>query len=573
MPDRSPVASPYLKKLAAYAVEKAKAPTDLKLDANEGPRRPELARLMAGEAFAELPHRYVKPTALEAALAARLSVSPAQLLVTCGADDAIDRVCRAYLPVERELLVARPTFEMIPAFARMSGGRVRTAPWLEGPYPVEALLAAIGERTGVVAVVSPNNPTGLVASDDDLRRLSAAAPHAVVMVDEAYGPFADRPLTQAALALPNAVAVHTFSKAYSMAGLRVGYVAGPEAIIRVLRAVGGPYPVSSITLALAERWLQEGESLVAGYIAKLREERRELERLLTRLGARPLPSQANFVFAYVKDPVWIRDALAGLGVAVRAIAAEDDFPGGLRVTLPGDAADFARLTRAVQAAFAPQALLFDMDGVLADVSRSYRAAIIETVRAFGANVTAEDVAHAKAEPDSNNDWIVTQRLLARHGKKAPLDAVTECFERLYQGAPGKPGLRERETLIPPLALLERLAARCPLGVVTGRPRGDAERFLDKFKLNGLFKAVVCLEDGPKKPDPAPVKLALERLGATAAWLIGDAPDDMKSARAAGVAPLGVVAPEDRKDALAAALHAAGASRILDDLSQVEDLLP
>jgi HAD superfamily hydrolase (TIGR01548 family) len=157
--------------------------------------------------------------------------------------------------------------------------------------------------------------------------------------------------------------------------------------------------------------------------------------------------------------------------------------------------------------------------------------------------------------------------------QASLQEVTERFERLYQGGEGTPGLRELEGLICEKGLVERIAARYPVAVVTGRPRADAQRFLDTHGLTGVPTAMVCMEDAPLKPDPAPVRLAMEKLGVNRAWMVGDSPDDMRAARSAGVVPIGVIAPGDRSDVVSKALESAGASRVLTDLSALEELLP
>ena len=210
-----------------------------------------------------------------------------------------------------------------------------------------------------------------------------------------------------------------------------------------------------------------------------------------------------------------------------------------------------RLLSAIETALAPQAILFDMDGVLADVSGSYRRAIVETAASFGVAVGAGDVAEAKKAGDANNDWLLTQRLLSARGMEAPLSEVIARFEASYAEHAAS------ERLIPPPALLERL--RVPFGVVTGRPRAQAERFLRKWGI--APRALVCMEDAPAKPDPRPVRLALERLGVERAWLVGDTPDDMRAARACGVVPIGFGAelPES--------------ARTLSDLCLLEELLP
>jgi len=256
-----------------------------------------------------------------------------------------------------------------------------------------------------------------------------------------------------------------------------------------------------------------------------------------------------------------------------------DFPGragletSLRITLPGDPGDFERLTSALDTVLAPQAIVFDLDGVLADVRESQRAAMIATASAYGVSVTMQDIETALRSGDAANDWIVTQRLIGAAGGQADLETVTARFQALYLGTNGSPGLRERERLIVPRALLAGLAKRLPLAVVTGRPRDEARWFLERAEIADLFGAVVCMEDAARKPDPAPVRLALTRLGVRRAWMVGNTPDDVRAAAGAGVVPLGVVAPGDDVAATNAALIDAGAARVLDQLADLEELLP
>jgi histidinol-phosphate aminotransferase len=554
-----------------YAPPRRLGPIDLCLDANEGPCAcVDLAQLAASVGPEKL-RRYPSAADLERLIAQRLGVRPAQVVVTAGGDDAIDRCCRAFLGPGLELIAPRPTFEMIPRFVRMAGAQTVSPSWPSGPFPVRAVLEELNPRTAMIAVVTPNNPTGAVATAHDLEQLSAGAPRAVLLVDLAYTEFADEGLTSAALALPNAIVVRTFSKAYGLAGLRVGYAVGSEDAIVALRASGTPFPAGALSLCAAEQALREGEPAMQRAVKAVRAERTRLRNLLLDLGARPIESQANFVLAEFDDAQWVWSALAGVGIAVRRFDTGSGLTNSLRITCPGNEASFERLCRALRTAVRPEALLFDMDGVLVDVSRSYRRAIAMTAESFGVRVSAAQIAGAKAESDANNDWIVTQRLVSRAGVDAPLDEVTARFERLYQGTRTAPGLEREESLIPPRALLESLASRVRLGVVTGRPRRDAERFLRRFELDRLFGAVVCMEDSPRKPDPAPVRLAMQTLGVTSAWMIGDTPDDITAARAAGVVPLGIAAPGD--NAAAVRLEEVGAARVLSALAELEVMLP
>jgi phosphoglycolate phosphatase-like HAD superfamily hydrolase len=163
-------------------------------------------------------------------------------------------------------------------------------------------------------------------------------------------------------------------------------------------------------------------------------------------------------------------------------------------------------------------------------------------------------------------------LLEERGVTRSLQEITDRFEAIYQGTESSPGLRLSGDS-PGARLAVASCRRLPLGIVTGRPRADAERFLAESGIAGLVRVVVCMEDGPLKPDPAVVRAALRALGISHAWMIGDTPDDIRSARAAGVLPLGVVAPGDRTEVMAEALRSAGAARILAHLNQIEEILP
>jgi len=570
---RSPKPVPEIAGITPYRVPRAGAPTDLVLDGNEGAVPPEdLLDALRAQVPGVL-RDYPSTGGLAADLAARLGVAPEQVVVTAGADDALDRVCRAVLAPGREVILPVPGFEMIARYAALAGGEAVHVAWPEGAFPTDAVLGAVTERTALIVVTSPNNPTGAVATAEDLRRLSAGAPGAVLLVDLAYVEFADEDLTAAALALPNAVVTRTLSKAWGLAGLRVGYAAGPAEIVGWLRVAGAPYAVAGPSVALARARLRSGEAEMAAFVGRIREEREALESVCAEVGLRPVPSQANFLLLDAGDAVWLRDAMAGLGIAVRAFPGRADLEGRVRIALPGDGSRFERLAAALRVVRAPEALLFDLDGVLADVSGSFRVAIRETCAAFGVRVDFEAIAAIKREGDANDDWVVSQRLIARGGVQASLPEVTATFERLYQGADGEPGLRERERLLVSRSFLEGLAARVPLGIVTGRPRGDADRFLGGQGIADLFGVVVCKEDGPIKPDPFPVREALRRLGVTRAWMVGDTADDVRAARAGGVLPLGVVAPGEDRVATEPNLVAAGAARVLDALGDLEDLWP
>lgn len=472
---------------AAGGIPPAAPWIDLRLDGNQG-RAPGPAFVARLQTDGELLRRYPLDHSLELALARRHGVAPDQVFVGAGADDVLDRLCRAVLEPGRRAIVPLPTFEMLPRYVALTGAELVAPAWREGPWPRAEVLAAIDERVALVAVVSPNNPTGLVATADDVAAVLAVAPHAIVLVDAAYAEFGGEDLTAAALGKEHAVVVRTFSKAFGLAGLRVGYALAAPHVVAWLRAVGSPFTAGTLARRAALLRLHDERGEVADYVRAVAGERQQLAALLGRHGFAVFPSAANFVFAAGSDAEWLAAALAGLGIAVRA------FPEGLRITVPGVPATFARLLAGIEAALAPAALLLDLDGVLAAIEDRTPLARVEDVQA--------------------------------------------------------------------------LAARRPLGVVTSCPRRLAEAVLVRHGFLPFVRALVAAEDAPAKPDPAPVQLALQRLGVAAAWLLGDNPEDLAAARGAGVVPIGRAdgAPWQER------LRAAGAARVVGSLAELRDAL-
>jgi len=552
------------------AARRAPRALDLFLDGNEGPAPAEDGAAVLAASGPEVLRRYPDASVLERELAAYLGVAAEEVLVTAGADEAIDRIARAWLGPERELLLPSPSFEMLARYARLSGAEVREVTWEPGsPWPLAAVLDALSPRTGVVAVVSPNNPTGAEVEPASVAALAARAPGAVVLVDQAYGEFSEHSLLALVRTLPNALLLGTFSKARGLAGLRIGYVVGPPAAIELLRRAGGPYNVAGPSLALARHFLAKGEDSLKRTVARVREERGALDTLAAELGARTFPSAANFVLWRARDGAWLADALAGQGIAVRTFPTRPELARDARITCPGAPEPFARLTQALRVAAVPEALLLDMDGVLVDATDSYDATILAVAAELGVSATRADVHRVRRAGGANDDVELLARLC---GGSTPYAELERRFERRYWGPDGD-GLCAEERALVPRATLARLAARLPLAIVTGRPRRDALRFLDAHGLRPLFTTLVCSEDAPRKPDPAPVQLALTRLGCARAWMLGDTVDDVRAARAAGVLPLGIVAPLDEPALTTPALLAAGAGRVLASLDDLFPLLP
>src|SRR6516165_2524684 len=239
-----------IEKMREYQSPLTSPAPGLRLDLNENtsgcsPRVLARLRSIQPETIALYPAR----EAGEKLLADFLGLQPAQVLLTNGADEAIDLLCRAYLEADDEIVFVVPAFAMYEIFAQAEGAKVVRVP--AGPefsFPADGILKAITQRTRLIVITNPS----------DILRIIEAAPEAAVLLDEAYFDFCGQTLIDQIGTIPNLFVARTFSKAYGLAGMRLGVLAGPSEQIRVLRRVCPPFNINVFALeclgeALADR--------------------------------------------------------------------------------------------------------------------------------------------------------------------------------------------------------------------------------------------------------------------------------------------------------------------------------
>ncbi|MBN2010690.1 TIGR01548 family HAD-type hydrolase [candidate division KSB1 bacterium] len=192
-----------------------------------------------------------------------------------------------------------------------------------------------------------------------------------------------------------------------------------------------------------------------------------------------------------------------------------------------------------------EAILFDMDGVLVDVSQSYRLAIQYTAEHFlGQSIKQEEITALKQQGGYNNDWDLTDAIIKKRGMTVDRNAIIDRFQQFYLGDNFN-GVIQNEKWLLSKNNLEKLKKNFTLGIVTGRPRAEALYVLERFDTASYFDVVVGMEDIPiDKPDPAGILLALEMLHVSRALYVGDTIDDMKAARAAGIDAIGMMVGDD-----------------------------
>lgn len=311
----------------------------MRLDFNENtsgcsPRVLARLRAMDGETLSRYPER--EP--VEAAVAEFFGLDARQVLLANGVDEGIHLLCETYLDAGDEVLIAVPTFSMYEIYALATGAKVITIPpEPDFRYPTEALLRSIGPRTRMIAIANPNNPTGTVVDEASLLRIAAAAPNAAVLVDEAYTEFYGKSIMSRVMELPNLFVARTFSKAYGMAGLRIGVLAGNAEQMRMVRRVGSPYSVNQAALACLPDAISD-QRYIQDYVAQVLRGRDRLARELRVLGVPYWPSEANFILTRIGEKrVAFVEAMRRRGILVRDRNSDPGCAGCVRITVGTDA--------------------------------------------------------------------------------------------------------------------------------------------------------------------------------------------------------------------------------------------
>lgn len=332
----SPFPRPDYRELSRYHFDRTPVALDLSDNTNQWGAHPAALEILSGcdgPALARYPDLYADE--LRAAAGERLGVPEACITTGCGSDDVLDSTYRACAGEPGSFVgVATPTFSLALPFARMNGMGARTVPWLEALDDPGRLLE---DGPALVYVCRPNNPTGHVAPTAWVEALLEAAGEdgPLVLVDEAYVDFGGGSFAVRATEHPRLLVSRTLSKAFGLAGLRVGYaVAAQETALEVEKS-RGPYKVGRLASAAAAAALRDEEGWVRRTVAECVENRARALSELAGRGLDPLPSQANFILFRAPGGEARRDAL---GIRARGVAVRP-FPG----TFP-EGADGLRLT-------------------------------------------------------------------------------------------------------------------------------------------------------------------------------------------------------------------------------------
>ena len=321
----------------------------LRMDFNENtvgasPRVLQCLRELTLEQLARYPER----ESVEGALADFFRVQAIQLLLTNGVDEAIHLICETYLEPDDQAVIVVPTFGIYELCVAATGATaIPVLAKQNFAFLTEEVLAKLDDRTRLAVIANPNNPTGQVASRADILRVAYAAPQAAIIIDEAYFEFYGETLLDQVGRLPNLFVARTFSKAYGLAGLRIGVLMGAAEQISAVRRVASPYNVNAVALACLPAALDD-PSFVQGYVDEVRQGRQRLQEALRSLGIPYWPSHANFLLANLgqQHRAFVNE-MRRRGVLVRDRSQDPGCEGCVRITV-GAAKQMDQLLTAIR---------------------------------------------------------------------------------------------------------------------------------------------------------------------------------------------------------------------------------
>ena len=324
-----------VQKMAPYHPPTGNRATNLRLDFNENTVgcSPQVIQRLVQRLTREALTVYPDYTRVRRTLSEFFQIPSERMLLTNGTDEAIQVLINTYVDPGDEVLVPRPSYAMYRFYAEVAGATVTEVDYAPPvcAFPLEALLAKITPATKAILISNPNNPTGTGVGLPAIEAILKAAPHAAVLIDEAYYEFCGVTALGLIDQFPNLFVSRTFSKVYGMAALRVGCLFSQETNVAFLHKAQSPYSVNALAAIAAEAAVEDPE-YVTDYVTEALAARTLLAEGFTKLGIEYVPSSANFLLGYFGNrALEVRDALRDKAILVRDRSYE--IPGGVRITV------------------------------------------------------------------------------------------------------------------------------------------------------------------------------------------------------------------------------------------------
>ena len=540
----------------------------IRMDANENPYgcAPAVVKTMRNLSATDI-SVYPDTTELIKKIAKYLKVDKENIAVSNGSDDLIRNIIDITVEPGKKVILPIPTFSMNKVFLNMKRADVvEIITDVKDPLNVDQILKTAKKvKPALIIIVNPTVPFGQLIEKEEIEKILMTLPKITVLVDEAYGEFSDTSVIDLIDKYPNLIVTRTFSKAFGLAGVRIGYAVSSPQMTEKIRNSISPYSASIPALKLAfaalenTKWMKER-------VKRIVKSRETLFSELKKLRLDPIPSKANYITILSPIADKMCEYLKSEKILVRFFERSGELPQkALRISI-GTEKENRMIIKKLKLFLKPQAVIFDMDGVLVDVSGSYIETIKKTVKKIsGTQTTDKEIEELRLKGGFNNDWMLSHELLKRRNVSMSYNEVVRIFQEIYLGKDSQ-GLIEKETLLIKESLLKKLSKKYPLALFTGRPRMETEYVFKRFNIGKYFSSVVTMDDVKKlKPDPQGAMITLKNLGVLSAIYFGDTVDDMSCAKNSGCIGIGISSEKET-------MINAGAAFVLNNINEAEEIL-
>ena len=516
---------------------------------------------------------YPEYTKLREELAKYCKVDVNNIIPANGTDEGIKAIIEAYIEKGKdEIVIPVPTYAMFKFYAQLNEAAIKEIEYTQDLiFPTDKVLEAINKNTKIIILVNPNNPTGTSIKQKDIIKIikKANLNDALVLIDEAYYQFYGKTSITLIKRYDNLFITQTFSKAFGLAGLRLGYIISNRNNIKIIQKVLSPYSVNNIAVVCAFAALRN-LNYVKNYAQEVNKSKLILCKELYKLGIKYYKSDANFILLKIgSKSVKFCQKLREKGILIRDRSSDILLNGCVRITL-GTLDQTKELIKALRQVIKDinPLLIFDIDGVLVDVSKSYRIAIKKTSEYFTKQeIGFQKIQDYKNKGRLNNDWDLTEAIINNEGFAVDKSLIIKTFQSYYDK------LKTDEKWILNKKLLNKLSERYNLAILTSRPKNEAYYVLNKNKVTDYFKIIIVMEDVSKqKPNPEGILKILKQFSNSEAYYFGDSIDDLRVAISANVNPIGVLPPQDKSLFLQNLLIKNGAKFVITDINDVIGVL-
>lgn len=556
-----------LQEINAYPVPLFEQEGYLKLDSNEsdfGPS-PKVVEALRNVEASDIQY-YPYYGELLQKLADFHSVNIENIILTAGADEAISSIFGAFLECGQTILTVTPSFVMPKIYSKIKGLIYEEIPYSEKwKFPTEAFINKIDEAD-LIHLTTPNSPTGEIIEQDVIKKIIEKAQGKAVLIDETYANYSGITNLELIKKCDNVFITRSFSKDFALAGLRLGYIISSAENIIELRKYLSPYNVSNLTVKAGIAALDDIE-----YFENVKIEIEKSKEILSgcfeKLGAKIYQSKTNFLCVdFGQKADFIYKKLLDNKIKVKNYGRTPMLENCLRIGIP----KLENAKKILKALEIKPTIVFDMDGVLIDASKSYRAAVQKTFNQFsGLEVSAEELSATKKLGGLNNDWDLTEYLLKKYGFEVNKQDIIDVFNSYYAK------LAQIEEPLVDTEFFENLSKDYNLAIFTGRVNGEAFYTLEKHGFTKYFYPIITMQEvglDRQKPDCFGLEIIKEKIITDKIYYLGDTVDDMTCAITANVVGIGVLPPQDKSEDLKELLKSKNAVVVLEQATDLEEFL-